>query len=140
MKAKILLADDDASVLQMLGRVLVSESYTVSLAQDGWEAAVMFLSAPPDLVLLDLNMPVKDGWESFHLMHAVNPQIPVIVITARSGQQAPAKRLGTHALLEKPLNLPQLLETIRNALAETMEQRALRLGNPDFQTPRESLK
>jgi len=80
----------------------------------------------PHLILLDLNMPEKDGWESFHLMHAVDPMIPVIIITARPGQQAQAKRLGTHSLMEKPLNLPQLLETIRRALAETMEIRARR--------------
>lgn len=131
----ILIADDDASVRQMLGRVLELEHYTVVSAQTGREAAAIFLSAPLDLVLLDLNMPEKDGWVAFHLMHAVNPLIPVIIITARPGQQEPAARMGADALMEKPLDLSILLRTVARFLAETAVERTQRLARPHFETP-----
>ena len=84
MNKTILLADDDDSVRHTLGRVLQSEEYNVLLARTGREAVAEFLhNGPPDLVLLDLNMPDKDGWEAFHLMNRLEPIVPVIVITAR---------------------------------------------------------
>ncbi len=130
----ILLADDDAGVRQMLGRLLESECYSVTFAKTGREAAAKFASNPPDLVLLDLNMPDKDGWEAFGMMCDKHPLIPVIVITARPHQHAHAIELGVDALMEKPLHLPLLLETMRRLLAETEMQRTRRLARPDFKT------
>jgi CheY-like chemotaxis protein len=131
---RILLADDDPAVRQMLGRVLQSEQYEVSYARTGSEAAAKFVSNPPDLVLLDLNMPDKDGWQAFGLMCDKQPMVPVIVITARPHQQAQAIGLGVDALMEKPLNLPVLLEAIWMYLAETERERARRLTHPHFKT------
>lgn len=133
-KKTILLADDDPGVREMLGRVLETEHYQVMHAKTGLEAATRFLSGPPDLVLLDLNMPEKDGWEAFSMMCEKNPLIPVIVITARPGQLPTAIELGIDAFMEKPLNLHLLLETIRNLLAETEPQRVLRLTDATFKT------
>ena len=130
----ILVVDDDAAVRQMLGRVLESEQYTVLRAKTGREAAVLFLSAPPDLVLLDLNMPDRDGWEAFHLINAVNPMIPVIIITARPNQYEHATRLGVDALMEKPLDLSLLLGTIGRLLAESEAERVHRVNHPYFKT------
>jgi CheY-like chemotaxis protein len=131
---RILLADDDPGVREMLGRVLESEHYEVIYAATGRSAAARFHSQAPDLVLLDLNMPDSDGWEAFDIMCERNPMVPVIVITARPGQYAQAVELGVDALMEKPLNLPCLLETIRCLLAETESQRTRRLTNPGFKT------
>ena len=131
----VLIADDDASVCQMLGRVLESEQYKVVRAKTGLDAAAIFLAAPPDLVLLDLNMPVKDGWEAFHLMHAAKPTIPIIIITARPSQQEQATRMGADALMEKPLDLSVLLGTIGKLLAESEAERTQRLNNPKFKSP-----
>jgi len=130
----ILVADDDASVRQMLSRVLESEQYTVLRAQTGREAAVMFLSAPPDLVLLDLNMPDRDGWEALQLINAVNPMIPVIIITAQPSQYEQGSRVGADALMEKPLHLSLLLGTIHKFLTESEAERMHRLNNPHFKT------
>lgn len=134
MAKRILLADDDVAVRQTLARVLELEHYHVLLARTGREAAAEFMAASPDLVLLDLNMPGKDGWEAFHLMNAVNPTIPVIIITARPGQLQQAVRMGVDALMEKPLDLPLLLETIGLLLMESERERTQRLTNRDFQT------
>ena len=131
---KILLADDDVSVRQMLGRVLISEQYDVAFAATGREAAAKFIADLPDLVLLDLNMPDRDGWDAFDLMYQTHPSVPVIIITAMSRQHGRAADLGVDALMEKPLDIPLLLETIRNYLAESEAQRLRRLTLPDFKT------
>ena len=131
---RILLADDDPGVRQMLGRVLESEHYEVVLAKNGHEAAARFLADPPDLVLLDLNMPDRDGWAAFRVMNVSDPMLPVIVITARPNQYARAVELGVDALMEKPLDLPVLLGAIRRYTNESERERTQRLINPEFKT------
>jgi len=133
-KKTILLADDDASIRTMVGRVLEAESYNVFFAKNGREAARRFKTDPPDLVLLDLNMPEKDGWEAFEEMCAVNPMLPVIIITASPYEYERAVQLGADALMEKPLNLPLLLQTIRELLAQSPSDCMARLTNPNFKT------
>jgi DNA-binding response OmpR family regulator len=118
----------------MVGRVLASENYHVVFASTGREAAAQFLAGPPDLVLLDLNMPDKDGWEAWHLMRALHPLVPVIVITARSHQYEDAVQMKIDALMEKPLDLLLLLDTIRKLLAEPDEEYIARVSGPDFKT------
>jgi len=131
---RILLADDDSAVRTMLGRLLKSEGYTVTFARTGCEAANCFMDDPPDLVLLDLNMPEKDGWEAFELMCQEAPMIPVVVITARPHEYSHALTLGVDALMEKPLNIPLLLESIQDLVSETEDDRTRRLTNPHFRT------
>ena len=113
MKRRILLADDDESVRIMVGRVLESEDYEVVLARTGREAISRALSGAPDLVLLDITMPDKNGWEAFELIDRIHPFVPVIVITARPNQHDYATQVGIDALMEKPLDLALLLKTIR---------------------------
>jgi two-component system response regulator MprA len=134
MKAKILLADDDAAVRQTLGRVLEFENYDVVLARTGRETAAKFIADVPDLVLLDLNLPNRDGWDAFDLMSQTHPLVPVIVITARPQQYHHALEMGIDALMEKPLNLPLLLATIARLLAESARERMQRLTDPGFKT------
>ena len=131
---KILLADDDAAIRETLGQVLTAEQYEVIFAATGREAAAKFISDLPDLVLLDLNMPDRDGWDAFDLIYQTHPTVPVIVITALSGQYRRAEDLGVDALMEKPLDMPRLLEAIRNYLAEPEAERVRRLTRPDFKT------
>ena len=113
----ILLADDDPAIRQMLGQVLALEQYNVVFAATGRETAAKFISCVPDLVLLDLNMPDRDGWDAFHLMNSTHPLIPVVVITARPHQQERATALGAASLMEKPLDIPLLLRTVQGLLA-----------------------
>jgi len=124
MKKRILLADDDDSVRKMVGRVLESENYEVVLAQTGCEAVAQALSGEPDLILLDLSMPERDGWQALELIERIRPFVPVIVITARPHQQEQGKAAGVEALMEKPLDLPLLLKTIGHLLDEADQRRA----------------
>ena len=131
---KILLADDDPGIREMLGRVLESENYEVVSAKNGNEAAAKFVSWRPDLVLLDLNMPDRDGWSAFRFMAAAHPSLRVIIITARPNQSEKANELGADAIMEKPLNLPALLEAMKGLLAESEATRSLRITSQTFKT------
>jgi two-component system, OmpR family, response regulator len=131
---RILVVDDDPSVREMLTRVLVGEGYLVWAAADGTAALEIAADAKVNLVLLDLNMPGKSGWDTFERLTAENPLLPVIIVTARANQLFTALGSGVGALLEKPLHFPKLLETIRQLLAEPAESRLARMaGSPaDF--------
>jgi DNA-binding response OmpR family regulator len=115
---KILLVDDDAGVRRMLVRVLEEDGYIVFAAVNGFEALEITARKSPDIVLLDLNLPLQNGWVTFEQLTTENPLLPIIIITARSNQLFPALASGAGALMEKPLDLPKLLRTIRDLLAE----------------------
>jgi DNA-binding response OmpR family regulator len=121
-KARVLLVDDDRSVLDALGAVLESEDFDVVRAADGHEAVQKFLEHRTDIVLLDLNMPVKGGWDTCERLTTINPLLPIIIITARPDAHTSARAVGA-ALMQKPLDLPRLLKTIHELLAQPVEQR-----------------
>lgn len=130
-KPRILLVDDDPAIRQILVRLLADENYEALTAANGVEALVLNDSAKFDLVLLDLNMPFKDGWETFEQLTSHDPLLPIILITARPNQFFPAMAAGVGALLEKPLDFTRLLRTIRSLLQESEELRLSRLaGRP----------
>jgi DNA-binding response OmpR family regulator len=79
-------------------------------------------------------MPDRDGWDAFDLMNRTHPFVPVIVITARPQQYEHAAELGIDALMEKPLDLPLLLATIADLLAESETECVQRLTDPGFKT------
>jgi CheY-like chemotaxis protein len=128
MKSKILLVDDDPGVRRMLQRVLEEEDYSVATAADGVEALKLVTNATPDLVLLDLNLPAQNGWDTLKRIASENPLLPVIIITARPNQIFPALASGAGALMEKPLDLPKLLRTIGDLLVEPAEIRLARMA------------
>ena len=128
LKNRILVVDDDASVREMLTRVLVGEEYLVLAAASGPDALKVAAATPIDLVLLDLNMPGQSGWDTFERLIAGAPLVPIIIITARSNQLFAALASGAGALLEKPLDFPKLLQTISNLLAEPAQSRLARIS------------
>ena len=131
LKEKILLVDDEPAVRQMLSRLLTGEGYDVVPAINGVEAVELASHANFDLLLLDLNMPGLDGWETFEQVTEKNPLLPVIVITARPNQRFTALAAGIGALMEKPLDLHKLFATIRGLLDETDGVRIARMaGRP----------
>jgi DNA-binding response OmpR family regulator len=131
MNKRILLVDDDRAVRESLTRVLVQEGYSVLPAENGQEALNIAAVAAVDLVLLDLNLPVLNGWDTFERLTAQNPLLPILVITARPNQIFPALASGVGGLMEKPLDFPRLLRTIGDMIAEPAETRLARLaGKP----------
>ena len=135
MNSHVLLVDDDVSVVAALSGVLLDEGYGVVQASNGHEAMERFHAFPKiDIVLLDLCMPVKGGWDIFERLTAINPLLPIIVITARSDQHAMADGAGVAALLEKPLDIPVLLETMQRLLAESPDTRLARMAGKNPHT------
>ncbi len=128
MTEKILVVDDEKSIREALSKVLRAENYEVLLAETGKEAMERYGTEPIDLLLLDLNLPGGNGWATLDWLAKVNPLLPVIIITGRANQRALAEKSGADALMEKPLDVPLLLQTIRELLDEPMEIRAQRAG------------
>jgi DNA-binding response OmpR family regulator len=122
-KQKILLVDDDPAIRQILCRLLTEEEYSVLTAANGVEALGLVDTTELDLIVLDLNMPVKDGWETCNQLCVKNPLLPVILITGRPNQYFSAVASGVSALLEKPLDFLKLLSTIQTLLKESTEAR-----------------
>jgi two-component system response regulator HydG len=105
----------------------VAERYFVIPAENGRQALDLANELPVDLVLLDLNMPVMNGWDTFDRLTAEHPTTPIIIVTARPNQLFMALNAGAGALLEKPMDIPTLSQTMGKLLAETDEQRLARL-------------
>jgi DNA-binding response OmpR family regulator len=125
---RILLVDDDDSVRTSIGNVLEMEGYAVVAAHDGHHAVELAAQEEFDLVLLDLNMPRKNGWDTFEELTREHPLLPVVVITARPNQLFTAVGAGAGALVEKPMDIPTLLQTIRTLLAESVTHHLARLA------------
>jgi len=124
---RILVVDDDPAVRESLRKVLKAEGYAVTLAADDREAVERFNAERIDLVLLDLNLPVNSGWDTFGTLTAIDPLRPIIIITGRQNQFELAAAAGVSALMVKPLNVPRLLQWIADLLAEEPAMRLKRL-------------
>jgi two-component system, OmpR family, response regulator len=123
----VLIIDDDVAVLTSLARALSSEHFSVQIAHDAAEGLLRFALAEPDIVLLDLNMPGESGWDVFEEISRASPLVPVVIITARTGQFEMAREACVGALVEKPIDIPTLIATMRRLLAENEQTRFARL-------------
>lgn len=128
LSKKILVVDDDRAILDSLSKLLRGEGYEVATAGDGQQAIEKMLQEHIDLLLLDVGLPVKDGWVAMSWLGEVNIQFPVIIITGRSNQRAQAEKAGADALMEKPLNVPRLLQTVHELVSEPLEERIQRVA------------
>src|SRR5213076_2776186 len=130
MTKRILLVDDDRSIRESLGKILRAENYEVVLGENGQHAIENPGAGHIDLLILDLNSDASgatNAWaNSLERLVGINPLLPVVIITGRSNQRGMAETAGADALMEKPLDVPLLLQTIRELLAEPMESRARR--------------
>jgi DNA-binding response OmpR family regulator len=136
MKKRLLIVDDDSSVRQSLKKVLEDSGYEVLVASDGKEAESTLNKLAVDLLIVDLNMPTKSGWDVLDDVTAQHPLVPIIVITGMADQLDTLRIGGGGALLEKPIDPPNLLQRIEKLLAETPEQRLLRISSSRETEPR----
>lgn len=123
--AKILLAEDNEENREMLSRRLVRRGYEVLLAPDGAKAVEIALAERPDLILMDMNMPVLDGWEATRRIRAVEDALiralPIIAVTAHglSGDREKMIEAGCNDHHTKPIDLPRLLAQIEGLLPKS---------------------
>jgi DNA-binding response OmpR family regulator len=127
VKNHLVIVDDDASIRESLFKVLTEAGYSVVAASDGKEAVALLKQSPPDLLLLDLDLPVLTGFDVLELARAQAPGMAVVVITGLSGECEPGALFGADALLEKPPDVERLLAIIQALLAEPEEARLRRL-------------
>ena len=119
--ARILLVEDQDMSRDMLTRRLKKRGYEVSIAVDGAEGVERARSESPDLILMDMSLPVMDGWEATRTLKAdkATQAIPVIALTAHamSTDREKAVEAGCDAYETKPVDLPRLLGTMEKLLA-----------------------
>jgi len=122
--ARILLVEDNDMNRDMLSRRLIRNGYEVCLAVDGQQGADMAVSERPDLILMDMSLPVIDGWEATRLIKAndATRQIPVIALTAHAmaGDREKAMEVGCEDYDTKPVEISRLLGKIAALLAPKM--------------------
>lgn len=113
--SRILVVDDSADIRNLLRDILGQEEHEVIAAKDGAQALEIMLLKPPDLVLLDVMMPVKDGFSVLKDMKARGlADIKVIVLTAKSSESDWLRgyKLGADHYLTKPFELDELLDAV----------------------------
>ena len=117
---KILLVEDNEMNRDMLSRRLVRNGYEIILAADGRQGVDMAIAERPDLILMDMSLPVMDGWEATRQVKAdpATRAIPVIALTAHAMVQDREKAMaaGCDDFDTKPVELPRLLEKIKTLL------------------------
>jgi len=119
---KILLVEDNEMNRDMLSRRLARKGYEVSIAVDGKQGVEMAQQDAPDLILMDMSLPVLDGWEATRQLKGADATraIPVIALTAHamSGDREKALEAGCDDYDTKPIELPRLLEKIESMLGK----------------------
>jgi len=117
MGIKLLVIDDDSNISEMLSLHLESEGYEVKTAQDGVEGMNFFKMYEPDLVLLDIMLPRKDGWQVCREIREISNK-PIIMITAKSEtfDKVLGLELGADDFLVKPIDIKELIARIKAIL------------------------
>ena len=120
--AKILLVEDNEMNRDMLSRRLERRGYQVVIAVDGEQAVTIAQSAAPDLILMDMSLPVLDGWEAARRLKAApeTQAIPIIALTAHAmvGDREKAIEAGCEDYDTKPVEFSRLLEKIEAILGK----------------------
>lgn len=114
---EILLMDDDTNLSDLLSDYLRGQGFTVRSAQNGRDGLRAVFERKPDLVVLDVNMPIKDGWETLKSLREVS-DLPVIMLTARGNEPDVLRgfSLGADDYVPKPFSFAQLTARIKAVL------------------------
>lgn len=112
LEPTILVVDDDAAILRTVTEILSDEGYHVLTATNGAEALDLLAASDPRIILLDMRMPVMDGWQFAHARDERQQAIPLVVMTAAQDARKWAREVGAVAYLAKPFDLIELLELV----------------------------
>jgi CheY-like chemotaxis protein len=118
---KILLVEDDEMNRDMLSRRLIKRGYEVAIATDGEQGVAMARSGDPDIILMDMSLPVMDGWTATRTLKEdpATASIPIIALTAHamSGDEDKARQAGCDDFDTKPVELQRLLGKIEGLVS-----------------------
>jgi two-component system chemotaxis response regulator CheY len=110
----IVVVDDTDGIRDLIADTLTDQGYTVVCAANGAEALVVMQSTQPVLILLDLNMPVMDGWQFARALADRSLRIPIVILTAAAEASRHAQELGAAGWLRKPFDLTDLLGMVEH--------------------------
>jgi two-component system chemotaxis response regulator CheY len=108
----ILIIDDDLAILQTVSDILEFEGYPVVRATNGAEGLDMLERVQPSLILLDMRMPVLDGWGFARTLQSRGIHLPILVMTAAQDARRWAQEIGADAYISKPFDMMDLLDTV----------------------------
>jgi DNA-binding response OmpR family regulator len=135
---RILVVDDDQSVTSVLKRGLTYEGFAVDTASSGTEGLALARERYPDLVILDIMMPGMDGLEVLRRMRAADPQLPILMLTAKDApsDQVEGLQVGADDYVVKPFTFEVLLARVQALLRRREADRppVLRLGDLSLDT------
>jgi two-component system KDP operon response regulator KdpE len=120
--SRILLIDDDATLLELLSDHLATVGYEPLSAEDGVQGLDMAANSEPDLIVLDVMMPGKDGWEVCERLRK-SSDVPIIMLTAKSEELEKLRgfHLGVDDYVTKPFSFAELTARVKAVLARTVE-------------------
>ncbi len=112
------LVEDNELNRDMLSRRLERKGHTIVMAVDGQQAVEMAASVPHDLILMDMSLPILDGWEATRRIRATGSKVPIIALTAHAmdGDERKAREAGCDDYDTKPVDLPRLLGKMETLL------------------------
>ena len=147
METKLLIVDDDPNICDMLKLYFENEGYKIRTANDGVEGLNAFKMYNPDLVLLDIMMPKKDGWQVCREIREVSPK-PVIMITAKGEvfDKVLGLELGADDFIVKPFDMKELSARIKavlrrfNAHSKTNDDEVVKFENIEISLQKYELK
>ena len=134
-KDKILLVEDDSTLSFIIQDALVREGFEVVCAYNGDSGIEIFNKESPDLVIADVMMPKRDGFEMVKIIRMNNPAVPVLFLTARTAIEDVVKgfELGANDYIRKPFQILELLVRIKALLkrskSETVEETKIEIGD-----------
>jgi len=111
-RQRVLVVEDDARLRSTLVSFLEDEGYLVAAAANGAEALDLIEQTGADLLLLDMHMPIMDGWKTVQELRSRGVDIPIVVMTAAHDARQLATELGAIAYVPKPLSLPSLIRRL----------------------------
>ena len=122
MAAHVVVVDDDPGIREVVRGTLEDEGYEVDEATNGQEALSHIAAAPPDLVLLDLNMPLMSGWQLQKQLRVLEVVAPIVFMTAGNNARTEAERDQAAGYLAKPVQLDELVEVVERFTAAGAQQ------------------
>ena len=117
----VLLTEDNEDIIELVKLVLANSGYKLDTVTDGAQAVARCLSNPPDLVLMDINMPMKGGFDAVKELRAKGFKNPIVMLTASESEadRKLAKEVGCNAFVLKTLNMDDLEKVIDHHLMDT---------------------
>jgi len=114
----ILVVEDDLSILSAVAEVLEMEGYTVEMARNGAEGLTVLEKVRPSLILLDMRMPIMNGWEFAQAMQQRDLKVPTLVMTAAQDAKRWSQEIGADGYVSKPFHIEDLLSTVEQVLSQ----------------------